>query len=88
MHDVVVVEGTSLPDPLLNNGFVDVSVSVGDEFALAGRIVVHAEVRAHEELPLEQLHSDDSEHEDQEDGDSHDVTNGLHGDDHTLNNLL
>ena len=88
MEDIIVVEGTSLPEPLLQDGFVDVSICEGNVFSLAGLVVVHAEVRADEELPLEQLDPDDSEHEDEKDGDGHDVADTLDGDDHALNHLL
>ena len=88
MENIIVVEGTSLPESLLQDGFVDVSVSEGDVLSLAGLVVVHAEVGADEELPLEQLDPDDSEHEDEQDGDGHDVADTLHGDDHALNHLL
>ena len=88
MEDVVIVEGTPLPESLLQDGFVDVSVSEGDVLPLACLVVVHAQVGADEELPFEELHSDDPEHEDEEDGDGHDVADTLDGDDHALHHLL
>ena len=88
MENIIVVEGTSLPEPLLQDRLVDVSVSEGNVFSLAGLVVVHAQVRADEELPLEQLNPDDSKHEDEQDGDGHDVADTLDGDDHALNHLL
>ena len=63
VENVVVVELAALPQPLLHDGLVDVPVLVGDELALARVVVVHAQVRADEELPLEQLHTDDGKHE-------------------------
>ena len=88
MENIIVVEGTSLPEPLLQDRLVDVSVSEGNVFSLAGLVVVHAQVRADEELPLEQLNPDDSKHEDEQDGDGHDVADTLDGDDHALNHLF
>ena len=77
MHDIVVVELAPLPDPLLHDGLVDVAVLVGDKLSLTRLVVVHGQVCAHEELALEQLDPDDTEHEDEEDGDGHDVTDTL-----------
>ena len=88
VENIIIVEGTSLPESLLQDWFVDVSVSECDVFSLTGLVVVHAEVGADEELPLEQLDSDDTEHEDEKDGDGHDVSDTLDGDDHTLNHLF
>ncbi len=45
-------------------------------------------VVAGEELPLEELHSDDGEHELQEEGDEDDVADGLDGDDDALHHVL
>ena len=55
---------------------------------LAGIIWVHAEVGAHIELALEQLHTDDTKHEDEQDSDDDNVTDGLHWHDHTLYDLF
>ena len=82
------MELTPLPDPLLHQGLVDVPVLVGDELALASFIVVHAQVGADEELPLEQLDTNDPEHEDEEHCDRHNVADGLDRHDHTLHHLL
>ena len=82
------MELASLPDPLLHQGLVNVTVLVGDELALTSLVVVHALVGTHEELALEQLDTNDSEHEDEEHGDCHDVTDGLDRDDHALHDLL
>ena len=78
MHDVVVVERISLPNPLLDNRLVDITILVSDEFSLAGLIDIHAEVRAHEELALEELDTDNSEHEYEQDCHSHNVADGFH----------
>ena len=88
MENVVIVKLGSLPNSLFHDWLVDVSILVGDELSLTMLLFVHAEVRAHEELALEQLDADDTKHEDEEDGDGHDVTDGLDGHDHTLDNLL
>ena len=88
VHDVVIMKLAPLPDPLLDQGLVDVPVLVGDELALASLIVVHAQVGADEELPLEQLDTNDPEHEDEEHGDRHDVADGLDRHDHALHDLL
>ena len=82
------MEGTPLPDSLLHNGLVDVTIHVGDVVSLARLGCIHWQVRAHEKLALKQLDTNHSEHEDEEDGDGHDVANGLDWHDHTLHNLL
>ena len=88
VEDVVIVEGTPLPEPLLKDWLVDVAVSEWDVFPLAGLVVVHAQVGADEELPFEKLNPDDPKHKDEEDSDGHDVADTLDGDDHALNHLL
>ena len=78
LHDVVVVEGAPDPLSLLHNGLVDVPIVEGDELPLAGGVDVHGQIGAHEELPFEQLHPNNSKHEYKEHCHSHDVSNGLH----------
>ena len=78
LHDVVVMEGTSNPLASFHDRLVDVTVRVGDELPLARAVVVHGQVGAHEELPLEKLNPDNSKHEDQEHCHSHDISDGLH----------
>ena len=43
---------------------------------------------AHKEFSLEQLNSDDTEHEDKQEGDQKDVTNGLDSNDDTLDHVF
>jgi len=57
------VEVVPLPGPLLHDGVVEVAVLVDDELSLAGLLCHLGLVRTHEELPLEQLHTDDGKHE-------------------------
>ena len=71
------MERISLPDPLLDDGVVEIAIFVDNKIALAGVLGHLGQVRAHEELALEQLDPDDTEHEDEEDGDGHDVTDTL-----------
>merc|ERR1719175_349289 len=78
LHDVVIVERTPDPLPRLHYRLVDVSIIESDELPLAGCVVVHGQVGAHEKLPLEQLHSDDSKHEYEEHCHSHDISDRLH----------
>ena len=78
MHDVVVVERTSLPKSFLHNWLVDITILIGDKFPLTGLIVIHAEVCADEELALEKLDTDNSEHEYEQDCHSHNVADGFH----------
>ncbi len=86
--NVVVVEGVSLPHSLLDDGIVEISVLVDDKLTLTGLLSHLGRVRAHEELPLEELDADDAEHEDEQERDKHDVADGLDGDDHALDDML
>ena len=45
-------------------------------------------VCAHKKFPFEQLNTNDTEHEDQEQGHQDDVTDGLDGHDDTLNDMF
>ena len=85
---VVVVEGVPIPDSLLHDRIVQVAILVHDELALALLLGHLGSVRAHEELAFEQLDANDGEHELEEQGDQHDVADGLHGHDDALDDVL
>lgn len=85
---VVIVKGVALPDPLLDNRVVEITVLVDDKLALTGVFSHLRLVSAHEELALEQLHSDDGEHEDQQQGDQHNVADSLDGHNDTLDDMF
>ena len=79
---------TGLLLPLFNNGVVEVAIFVDNKLTLASVLGHFRLVGAHEELALEQLHSNDGEHEDQEQCNQDDVADGLHGHNDTLNNMF
>ena len=74
--------------PLFNNGIVEVAIFVDNKLTLASVLGHFRLVWAHEELALEQLHSNDGEHENQEQRNQYDVTNGFDGNYDTLNDML
>ena len=78
------MKGVPFPDALLHDGIVQVAVLVDDELAVALVLSHLGGVGAAEELALEELDADDGEHELQQQGDEHDVADGLDCDDHTL----
>ena len=82
------MEWVSFPRSLLDDGIVEVTIFVDDVVTLAGFLGHFGLVRAHEELPLEQLDTDDSKHEDQEESDEDDIADGLDGNNDALNNML
>lgn len=77
-EDVVKVEVTVVPDPLLHHGQRSV-------FALlwAGLCLICASIK----FPLKELHSDTSKHELQQRGDGHDVADGPDGHKHALDHV-
>ena len=82
------MERISLPDPLLDDGVVEVAVLVDDELSLAGVLGHLWLVGTHEELALEQLDADDGEHELEEEGDQDDVADGFDGHDDALDHVF
>ena len=87
--DVVVVELVPGPVSLLHHGLAaDDPVLVDEVLALTGLLLQLCPVRTHPELPLEQLHPDDGEDEEEEDGDEDNVVDGLHSHNDTLDYVL
>ena len=87
--DVVVVELVPGPVPLLHHSLAaDDAVLVDEVLALTGLLLQLGPVRAHPELPLEELDPDDGEDEEEEDGDEDNVVDGLHSHDNTLDHVL
>ena len=87
--DVVVVELVPGPVSLLHHGLTsDDSILVDEVLALAGLLLQLGPVRAHPELPLEELDPDDGEDEEEEDGDEDNVVDGLHSHDDALDHVL
>ena len=87
--DVVVVELVPGPVSLLHHGLTsDDSILVDEVLALTGLLLQLCPVRTHPELPLEELHTDDGEDEEEEDGDEDNVVDGLHSHDDTLYYVL
>ena len=82
------MKGVSLPHALLDDGVVEIAIFVYNELALA-RVLRHlGQVRAHEELAFEELDTNDWEHEDEEQGDEHDVADGFDGNNDALDDML
>ena len=88
LHHVVIVEVSPDPFSLLLDRVVDVIIFVGEEIALALVSRHLGEICASEEFSLEQLDSDNSEKELEEQCDHHNVADGFDGDNQTLDHLL
>ena len=87
--DVVVVELVPGPVSLLHHRLTpDDSVLVDEVLALASLLLQLGPVRAHPELPLEELDPNDGEDEEEEDGDEDNVVDGLHSHDDALDHVL
>ena len=78
------MKGVPFPDALLHDGIVQVAVLVDDELAVALVLSHLGRVGAPEELAIEELDADDSEHELEQQCNEHNVADGFHSDDHTL----
>ena len=88
LHHVVVMEVSSDPFSFLLDRVVDVVIFVGEVIALAFVSRHLGEICASEEFSLEQLDSDNSEKELEEQCNHHNVADGFDGDNQTLDHLL
>ena len=88
LSHVVKVELVLRPDSLVHCEQTLRTIFWHQIFSVAVVLSLHAPVAAHPEASLEQLDTNDGEHEEEEDGDEEDVADVLHSHDDALHHVL